>query len=31
VRNHLTHIFGKLEVDSRAKAIVMAHENGLGH
>jgi pimeloyl-ACP methyl ester carboxylesterase/DNA-binding CsgD family transcriptional regulator len=30
VRNHLTSIFGKLEVDSRAKAIVLAHENGVG-
>ena len=31
VRNHLTNIFDKLHVDSRAKAIVLAHENGLGH
>jgi pimeloyl-ACP methyl ester carboxylesterase/DNA-binding CsgD family transcriptional regulator len=29
VRNHLTSIFGKLDVDSRAKAIVMAREGGL--
>jgi pimeloyl-ACP methyl ester carboxylesterase/DNA-binding CsgD family transcriptional regulator len=29
VRNHLTSIFAKLEVDSRAKAIVLAHQNGL--
>ena len=31
VRNHLTNIFDKLDVDSRAKAIVLAHESGLGH
>jgi len=30
VRNHLTSIFSKLEVDSRAKAIVLAHQSGLG-
>lgn len=30
VRNHLTSIFDKLDVDSRAKAIVLAHESGLG-
>ena len=30
VRNHLTSIFSKLDVDSRAKAIVLAHESGLG-
>jgi pimeloyl-ACP methyl ester carboxylesterase/DNA-binding CsgD family transcriptional regulator len=29
VRNHLTSIFGKLDVDSRAKAIVLAHSSGL--
>lgn len=29
VRNHLTSIFGKLDVDSRAKAIVLAHQSGL--
>jgi pimeloyl-ACP methyl ester carboxylesterase/DNA-binding CsgD family transcriptional regulator len=29
VRNHLTHIFDKLHVDSRAKAIVLAHQSGL--
>lgn len=29
VRNHLTNIFSKLEVDSRAKAIVLAHQSGL--
>ena len=29
VRNHLTSIFGKLDVDSRAKAIVLAREGGL--
>ena len=30
VRNHLTSIFSKLDVDSRAKAIVLAHQSGLG-
>lgn len=30
VRNHITHIFSKLNIDSRAKAIVMAREAGLG-
>jgi pimeloyl-ACP methyl ester carboxylesterase/DNA-binding CsgD family transcriptional regulator len=30
VRNHITHIFDKLAVDSRAQAIVMAREAGLG-
>ena len=29
VRNHLTSIFGKLDVDSRAKAIVLARDSGL--
>jgi DNA-binding CsgD family transcriptional regulator len=29
VRNHLTSIFSKLDVDSRAKAIVLAHASGL--
>lgn len=29
VRNHLTGIFDKLDVDSRARAIVMAREHGL--
>jgi len=29
VRNHLTSIFSKLDVDSRAKAIVLAHQSGL--
>jgi DNA-binding NarL/FixJ family response regulator len=29
VRNHLTSIFSKLDVDSRAKAIVLAREAGL--
>jgi pimeloyl-ACP methyl ester carboxylesterase/DNA-binding CsgD family transcriptional regulator len=29
VRNHLTSIFSKLKVDSRAKAIVLAREGGL--
>jgi DNA-binding CsgD family transcriptional regulator len=29
VRNHLTSIFSKLDVDSRAKAIVLAREGGL--
>lgn len=30
VRNHNTHIFDKLRVDSRAKAIVLAREAGMG-
>jgi len=30
VRNHITHIFDKLTVDTRAQAIVMAREAGLG-
>jgi len=30
VRNHITHIFSKLQVNSRAKAIVLAREAGLG-
>lgn len=30
VRNHITHIFSKLGVDSRAKAIVLARQAGLG-
>ena len=30
VRNHVTRIYSKLEVDSRAKAIVMARDSGLG-
>jgi len=30
VRNHITSIFAKLEVESRAQAIVMAREAGLG-
>jgi DNA-binding NarL/FixJ family response regulator len=29
VRNHLTNIFDKLSVDSRAKAIVFARDHGL--
>ena len=29
VRNHLTSIFAKLDVDSRAKAIVLARDGGL--
>ncbi|HEY5899508.1 MAG TPA: alpha/beta fold hydrolase [Burkholderiales bacterium] len=31
VRNHITHIFDKLGVQSRAQAIVLARDNGLGH
>jgi pimeloyl-ACP methyl ester carboxylesterase/DNA-binding CsgD family transcriptional regulator len=31
VRNHITSIFGKLEVSNRAQAIVRAREAGLGH
>jgi len=30
VRNHLTSIFDKLGVDSRARAIVVARDNGIG-
>ncbi len=30
VRNHITHIFDKLAVNTRAQAIVMAREAGLG-
>jgi pimeloyl-ACP methyl ester carboxylesterase/DNA-binding CsgD family transcriptional regulator len=30
VRNHITVLFDKLEVQTRAQAIVMARENGLG-
>lgn len=30
VRNHITHIFSKLQVESRSKAIVLARESGLG-
>jgi len=30
VRNHITHIFAKLEVENRAQAIVMAREAGFG-
>lgn len=29
VRNHLTNIFDKLDVDSRARAIVLARDHGL--
>jgi DNA-binding CsgD family transcriptional regulator len=29
VRNHLTNIFDKLDVDSRARAIVLARDQGL--
>ena len=29
VRNHLTNIFEKLNVDSRARAIVLARDRGL--
>lgn len=31
VRNHITNIFGKLDIKSRPKAIVMARKAGLGH
>jgi pimeloyl-ACP methyl ester carboxylesterase/DNA-binding CsgD family transcriptional regulator len=31
VRNHITSIFGKLDVTNRAQAIVRAREAGLGH
>ncbi len=30
VRNHLTHVFDKLEVDHRGRAIVLARESGFG-
>jgi pimeloyl-ACP methyl ester carboxylesterase/DNA-binding CsgD family transcriptional regulator len=30
VRNHITHIFAKLEVESRAQAIVRARDSGFG-
>jgi pimeloyl-ACP methyl ester carboxylesterase/DNA-binding CsgD family transcriptional regulator len=30
VRNHINRIFGKLQVDSRGKAIVLAREAGMG-
>jgi pimeloyl-ACP methyl ester carboxylesterase/DNA-binding CsgD family transcriptional regulator len=30
VRNHITHIFDKIGVESRAQAIVLARERGLG-
>lgn len=30
VRNHITHIFDKLQVESRSRAIVLAREAGLG-
>jgi DNA-binding CsgD family transcriptional regulator len=30
VRNHITQLFDRLDVDSRAQAIVLARENGLG-
>lgn len=30
VRNHINHIFSKLRIDSRSKAIVLAREAGLG-
>ena len=30
VRNHITNIFSKLEIYTRAKAVVIAREAGLG-
>jgi DNA-binding NarL/FixJ family response regulator len=30
VRNNITHIFDKLEVENRSKAIVLARNSGLG-
>ncbi len=30
VRNHITRIFAKLNVETRAQAIVLAHSEGLG-
>ncbi|MBU1340060.1 MAG: alpha/beta fold hydrolase [Proteobacteria bacterium] len=31
IRNHITNIFGKLEISNRSKIIVMAREAGMGH
>jgi len=31
IRNHITNIFGKLEVENRAQAIILARDAGLGH
>lgn len=31
VRNHITHIFGKLSIQNRAQVIVTAREAGFGH
>jgi DNA-binding CsgD family transcriptional regulator len=30
VRNHVTHIYAKLEVENRAQAIVLARNAGFG-
>jgi DNA-binding NarL/FixJ family response regulator len=30
VRNHITHVFDKIQVESRAQAIVLARDAGLG-
>ena len=30
VRNHITQLFDRLDVEGRAQAIVLARENGLG-
>ncbi len=30
VRNHLTSVFAKLEVDNRGRAIVLARDSGFG-
>lgn len=30
VRNHITHVFGKLEVTTRAQAIILARDAGIG-
>ena len=30
VRNHITALFDRLEVENRSQAIVLARENGLG-
>jgi len=31
VRNNITHIFDKIQVENRSQAIVLAREHGLGH
>jgi DNA-binding NarL/FixJ family response regulator len=31
VRNHVTHLYSKLEIENRARLIVLAREAGFGH